>query len=179
VEPISAHRSDTGEAPPKLAAGQCGPSFLTFWCLAITAARLRVPGVGRDPLVASVHIMSPVADETNTVDDWRSGIAATEAVLDDFADTAGQAAVIIAGDFNTTPDMRQFRDLLTNGYRDAVEQTGAGFVPTFPADSWLPPVLAIDHVLTRDCRVTAVRAMEIAGSDHRALLATVQLPRTP
>jgi endonuclease/exonuclease/phosphatase (EEP) superfamily protein YafD len=122
--------------------------------------------------------MSPVADESNTVDDWRSGIAATKAVLDGFAD-AGPAAVIIAGDFNSTPDMRQFRDLLTNGYRDAVEQTGAGFVPTFPADSWLPPALAIDHVLTRDCRATAVHAMEIAGSDHRALLATVQVPRRP
>jgi len=55
-----------------------------------------------------------VANETNTVDDWRSGIAATEAVLDGFADAAGPAAVIIAGDFNSTPDMRQFRDLLTN-----------------------------------------------------------------
>ena len=147
--------------------------------MAITAARLRVPGVGLDPLVASVHVTSPVANETNTVDDWRSGIAATEAVLDGFAAAAGPAAVIIAGDFNSTPDMRQFRDLLTNGYRDAVEQTGAGFVPTFLADSWLPPVLAIDHVLTRGCRATAVQAMEIAGSDHRALLATVQVPRAP
>lgn len=88
--------------------------------MAITAARLRVPGVRLDPLVASVHVTSPVANETNTVDDWRSGIAATEAVLDGFAEAAGPAAVIIAGDFNSTPDMRQFRDLLTNGYRDAV-----------------------------------------------------------
>ena len=75
--------------------------------------------------------------------------------MDDFADAAGPAAVIVAGDFNSTPDMRQFRDLLTNGYRDAVEQTGAGFAPTFPSRTWHPPLITIDHVLTRQaaCRV--------------------------
>jgi endonuclease/exonuclease/phosphatase (EEP) superfamily protein YafD len=147
--------------------------------MAIAAARLRVPGVRLHPLVASVHVTSPVANERDSVDDWRRGIAAAKAVLDGFADAAGSAAVIVAGDFNSTHDMRQFRDLLTNGYRDAVEQTGAGFVPTFPANSWLPPVLAIDHVLTRGCRAATVRATTIAGSDHRGLLATVQIPRAP
>ncbi len=41
----------------------------------------------------------------------------------------------VGGDYNSTTDMRQFRDLLTDGYHDAVEQTGSGFAPTFPADT--------------------------------------------
>jgi endonuclease/exonuclease/phosphatase (EEP) superfamily protein YafD len=75
--------------------------------------------------------------------------------------------------------MRQFRDLLTNGYRDAAEQTGAAFIPTFPADSWLPPALEIDHVLTRGATVTSLTAVTVTGSDHRALLTTVHIPQIP
>lgn len=46
--------------------------------------------------------------------------------------------------------MQQFRDLLTDGYHDAVEQTGSGFAPTYPSDTWFPPVITIDHALTRN-----------------------------
>lgn len=99
--------------------------------------------------------------------------------MNNLAETAGQGAVIVAGDFNSTPDMRQFRDLLTNGYRDAVEQTGAGFAPTFPSNKWFPPVLVIDHVLTRNAAASSIQTVDIPGSDHRALLATVHVPLDP
>jgi endonuclease/exonuclease/phosphatase (EEP) superfamily protein YafD len=145
----------------------------------IAVARLEVPGVRFDPLVAAVHVFSPVAHNENSFDGWRNGITATHAELVDFADTAGPAAVIVAGDFNSTPDMRQFRDLLTNGYRDAVEQTGAGFAPTFPSRTWHPPLITIDHVLTRQAAATSIRTVYIPGSDHRALLATVEVPLDP
>jgi endonuclease/exonuclease/phosphatase (EEP) superfamily protein YafD len=145
----------------------------------VAAARLQVPGVRFDPLVASVHVMSPVAHDANSFGGWRIGITATKAKLDDFAEAAGPAAVIVAGDFNSTPDMRQFRDLLTNGYRDAVEQTGAGFAPTFPSRTWHPPFITIDHVLTRQAAATSIRTVYIRGSDHRALLATVEVPLDP
>jgi endonuclease/exonuclease/phosphatase (EEP) superfamily protein YafD len=145
----------------------------------IAAARLRVPGVRFDPLVASVHVISPVASDANSFGNWRIGITATKTELDDFAEAAGPAAVIVAGDFNSTPDMRQFRDLLTKGYRDAVEQTGAGFAPTFPSRTWHPPLITIDHVLTRQAAATSIRTVYIRGSDHRALLATVEVPLDP
>ena len=87
------------------------------------------------------------------------------------------AAVIIGGDYNSTPDMRQFRDLLTNGYRDAVQQTGSGFAPTFKADSsWGPPLITIDHILTRNAVASSVRTVKVPGSDHRAVLATIKVP---
>jgi endonuclease/exonuclease/phosphatase (EEP) superfamily protein YafD len=85
-----------------------------------------------------------------------------------FADPAGPGSVIVAADFIITPDMRRFRDLLTNGYRDAVEQTGAGFAPTFPTHSWYPPLIAIDHVLTRHAAAWPIRTIVVRGSDHRA-----------
>jgi endonuclease/exonuclease/phosphatase (EEP) superfamily protein YafD len=74
--------------------------------------------------------------------------------------------------------MRSFRGLLRNGYRDAAEQSGAGIKPTFPADSWLPPFIAIDHILTRSCTATSLRTIKIPGSDHRGLAATVMIARS-
>lgn len=95
------------------------------------------------------------------------------------ADAADLGAVIVAGDFNSTPDMRQYRDLLSNGYRDGVEQTGAGFAPTFPSRAVFPPLITIDHVLTRNAAVSSIRTIELRGSDHRALLSAVDVPLDP
>lgn len=145
----------------------------------IVTARLQVPGVRFNPLVGSVHITSPVASETDSFGKWQNGINSTGTQLTDFAEAAGPAAVIIGGDFNSTLDMRQFRDLLTNGYRDGVEQAGAGFAPTFPSGEWFPPLIAIDHVLVRNAQSSSIRTLDIPGSDHRALLGNVRVPADP
>ncbi|WP_233209282.1 endonuclease/exonuclease/phosphatase family protein [Mycobacterium sp. ENV421] len=144
--------------------------------LLTAVAHVAVPGVSTAPLIASVHIISPLAFGQISVDRWEVGIADAKSLLDGFSSNAGRASVIVAGDFNTTPDIQQFRELLTNGYRDAADQAGVGFVPTFPADSALPPVLAIDHVITRGATATSLKATDVPGSDHRALLVTVRLP---
>ncbi len=145
----------------------------------IAAVRLEVPDVRFDPLIASVHAMSPVAHDENSFGAWRIGIADAKAAFDDYAAIVDPAAVIVGGDFNSTPDMRQFRDLLTDGYRDAVDQIGAGFAPTFPSNTFLPPFITIDHVLTRNAAASSIRTVDVPGSDHRALLATVQVPLDP
>ncbi|MCV7227526.1 endonuclease/exonuclease/phosphatase family protein [Mycolicibacterium komossense] len=145
----------------------------------IAAARLDVPGVRFDPLIASIHIMSPVASDQNSFAAWQFGIDGTKQELTDFASDTDPGAVIVAGDFNSTPDMRQFRDLATNGYRDAVDQTGAGFTPTFPSNEWFPPLITIDHVLTRNAAAASIKTVEMPGSDHRSLLATVRIPLDP
>ena len=75
--------------------------------------------------------------------------------------------------------MRQFRDLATNGYHDAVEQTGAGFAPTFPSNKPFPPLITIDHVLTRNASASSIKTVELPGSDHRSLLATIKVPLDP
>jgi len=143
------------------------------------AARVDVPGVTNKPVVASVHIMSPVAGDENTVEEWSAGMAGAKAQLDNFAREAGPGAVIIGGDYNSTPDMRQFRDLLTDGYSDVVQQLGSGFAPTFKADHPLPPLITIDHILTRNAAATTIETVKVTGSDHRSLLATVRVPLDP
>lgn len=144
--------------------------------VSMPAARVQIPGLQSEPILAAVHVMSPLAGDQNTIADWSQGMAGAKAQLDNFAREAGPAAVIIGGDYNSTSNMRQFRDLLSNGYRDAVEQTGSGFGPTFKADIALPPVITIDHILTRNAAVSTVRTITIKGADHRALLARIQLP---
>jgi len=89
-----------------------------------------VPGV-----VCNALIISPMSDRVNAVEDWSNGMTGAKAQLDNYSQAAGPGAVIVEGRDNSTPDMRQFRDLLTDGYHEAVEQTGPGFAPTFPTDS--------------------------------------------
>ncbi|WP_232375311.1 endonuclease/exonuclease/phosphatase family protein [Mycolicibacterium baixiangningiae] len=145
----------------------------------IAAAKIQIPGVRYDLVVASVHVTSPLSVGIDIFDRWRRGITDLKASMDGFVETAGAGAVVVAGDFNSTPDMRQFRDLLTNGYRDAVEQTGAGPGPTFPSYPWFRPLITIDHVLTRNAAASSLRTLDIKGSDHRAILATIEVPLDP
>lgn len=144
---------------------------------AMIAARVQIPGMRVEPVIASLHIINPLAFHGKAFEEWRSGIAAAKERMAGLADAAGPVAVFVAGDFNSTPDMRQFRDLRIGGYRDAVEQTGAGYAPTFPSYPLIPPLVTIDHVLTRNAGVSSIRTIDLPGSDHRALLATVDLPR--
>jgi len=146
---------------------------------AIVAVRLGIPGQQLAPLVVSLHITSPLANYGRSFDEWRGGIRGTAADLADFANIAGQAPVIAAGDFNSTPDMWQFRDLFGLGYRDSAEEVGAGWGPTFPSNQRFPPLITIDHVLTRNAVTESLRTVTVPGSDHRALLASIRLPLAP
>lgn len=146
-----------------------------FWNSSMVAAWVSVPELPVAPIVASVHVTSPMA----SLDSWRNGIAATKSRLTGLADAAAEGSVIAAGDFNSTPDMRQFRELLSDGYRDGVRQGGSGYAPTFPSFAslgWVPALITIDHVLMRRALVRQLRAVTVAGTDHRALLATVKIP---
>ena len=142
--------------------------------MAFVSGQIRVPGIAIDPTVVVPHIPGPWP---GPIDDWRRDLDRLPVTLFEVAEGTGGGAVVIAGDLNSTTDMRPFRRLLRNGYRDAAEQSGAGIEPTFPADWRLPPFIAIDHILTRGCTATSLRTMKIPGSDHRGLLATVMIPR--
>ena len=141
---------------------------------ALVSAQIRVAGIPIDPTVVVAHMTSPWPQP---IDPWRSDIDRLPVTLQEVAEQSSGGSVIVAGDFNSTTDMRSFRDLLRNGYRDAAEQSGAGFEPTFPANWRLPPFIAIDHILTRSCTATSLRTIKIPGSDHQGLAATV-IPRS-
>jgi len=86
---------------------------------------------------------------------------------DFIAQTQGPA--IAAGDFNATRDNVPLRELEAIGFLDAATAAGAGMVRTWPNDlSPIPPLAALDHVLTRDTPPAAsVVVLEIPNTDHR------------
>ncbi|MDP2775755.1 MAG: endonuclease/exonuclease/phosphatase family protein [Nocardioides sp.] len=89
---------------------------------------------------------------------------------------------LIAGDLNATLDHAPLRALADAGFRDTAELANQGLAATWPVDggfpvlSWLPPSVAIDHVLVSDdWAVVTTETLDIEGADHRAVLATVAL----
>ncbi|MCT7658273.1 endonuclease/exonuclease/phosphatase family protein [Mycobacterium deserti] len=141
-----------------------------FW-LGLLTARVRVPDVPDDVTVVTTHMSAPWPEP---IAGWRDDMARLASALRGIA-AESKGAVLVAGDLNSTTDMREFRRLLREGYRDAAEQAGAGLTRTHPADIAVPPVFPIDHVLVRGGTATSVRTPLIGGSDHRALVADVIL----
>ena len=84
---------------------------------------------------------------------------------------------IFMGDFNATYDHTPFRDFLWNRFIDASRQAAGGFVFSWPADiDYVPTFAGIDHiVLDSGMLAGQVKSEKIDGSDHKALLATVQI----
>lgn len=125
-------------------------------------AQVDIPGASPALSVAVVHLSAPWPWP---IEWWRADIAQATTTLR----TMPTDAVVAAGDFNSTRDMAQFRRLLDVGFSDATART-------YPADRWFPPLMAIDHILTRGCSTSSMRTVAVAGSDHRALVARVELP---
>ena len=137
-----------------------------FW-LGMLAVDVQVPGAQAATQVMTVHLSAPWPDP---LQGWRDDLARLAGTLLKAAQ-ASSGPVLLAGDLNATPDMREFRRLLRQGYQDSGAQAGAGVVRTHPADIFAPPVFAVDHILTRRYVATSVRTLQVPGSDHRALLA--------
>lgn len=118
--------------------------------------------------VRGVHLASPITNAN--VLDWIEGLA-------DLEDVDAEGASIMAGDFNSTNDHAQFRQVLDQGWTDAHEPKGCGFDATWPVGTRLPfSVLRLDHVLVSDdFEVLAVEIGEANGSDHQPVVATVRL----
>jgi endonuclease/exonuclease/phosphatase (EEP) superfamily protein YafD len=88
---------------------------------------------------------------------------------------AGPVAPLVVGDFNATFDHPALRAALGR-CRSAADGTGRGLAGTFPArlPRWLG--IQIDHVLVpADAVTTRFDVLDLAGTDHRAVLARVRL----
>lgn len=141
-----------------------GYAFRQIW------AEAEIPEVGPVMLVA-VHTRPPEKDMSSP--GWLTEL-----------DTIGRqlralrpdVKVIVGGDFNATYDHFAFRQILTGGFADAVDQAGAGWVPTWREGRWYTRLIGIDHVLTRGATATSLSTEQIYGTDHRALIATVLVP---
>ncbi len=84
---------------------------------------------------------------------------------------------IFMGDFNATYDHTPFRNFLGTRFVDASRQAAGGFVLTWPANiDYIPTFAGIDHiVLDSGMLAGQVKSVTIDGTDHKALLATVQV----
>ena len=141
--------------------------------LAMISGRIDVASVVTGPTILVAHLPGPWPQPIVA---WQNDTRRMSDTMRDVAVAAGPACVIVAGDFNSTPDMKPFRDLLRGGYRDAVEQAGAGVVPTWPGNAGVPALIAIDHVLTYQCTATSASVVKLPRSDHRGLVSTIEIP---
>jgi endonuclease/exonuclease/phosphatase (EEP) superfamily protein YafD len=138
----------------------------TYTATPFPRVELEGGGLGNITFVA-FHTLAP---RRGDVPQWRSDVGQVSQWC------AGQQPAIIAGDFNATLDHSVFRSA-TAGCGDAAAQRGQGLTPTWP--TWLPGWLGpqIDHVLATDPIVAEqFEVREIAGSDHRAVLARLRIP---
>lgn len=140
--------------------------------LGATSATVRMPGGAPDAVVLCVHVVGPWP---YPIEGWRQELARLPLSLDEAARAAGSGAAIVAGDFNATRYMAPYRRLLRGGYKDVADQSGAGLTPTYPAGRRVPPLLGIDHILTRNSSASGVHTVRIPGTDHLGLAATIHL----
>lgn len=81
-----------------------------------------------------------------------------------------QGPLIIAGDFNTPPRGRLYRQLATS-YQDSFRVAGSGFGYSYRSDL---PVMRIDYIFAGSgLRPTNCGAPALAGSDHRPVVADI------
>ena len=139
--------------------------------------RAAVETAGGEVTVTCAHPVPPTLGGSQS---WNPGVTGwsreLRALRDVTAATAGSQVVM--GDFNATWDHRLLRRIATrSGMVSATNVTGRGLTPTWPVvDGPLPfPFAAIDHVLT-DLTVAGSDIIEIPGSDHRMVSATLRVP---
>jgi endonuclease/exonuclease/phosphatase (EEP) superfamily protein YafD len=140
--------------------------------LANLRAAVQVPGA----VPFAVYALHPTPPFPGTARQWAADLDRLRVILAE--DTR---PLLVGADFNATHDHERFRALLEAGARDGValtdvaEYTGAGIVPTYPADQWLPAVLAIDRILTRGGTPLSFQRVDIPGSDHHGVMGDVLL----
>ena len=140
-----------------------------------------VPGeMGMPAAVADVHghpvrlqLAHPMPPLPGQIGVWRRELGR----LRDSA-RAATTPLILAGDFNASQDHAAFRRILDTGLRDSARLVGHDRTPSWPART--TPVFGaqIDHVLvSKDFSANSARFLDLADTDHRALLVHITLHR--
>jgi len=115
--------------------------------------------------VVGVHVQAPVFDAARGL--WAREL---RALSDMVADAVNPT--ILAGDFNSTLQHDNLRDIDHAGSYDALVRRGKGWVATWPRGRFYPPLLRLDHIFaTDDIKVMDAGVGVGTGSDHRAIWA--------
>ena len=129
--------------------------------------------------IVSVHTCSPALGYWDL---WEKSITEIGVARERLAEHDSLDYVLL-GDFNATYYHAPFREMLGEGtaadsprLHDAARECGAGITSTWPANLEIPAFCSIDHVVTSDRVIaTEVSTAEVPGSDHLALIATLEL----
>ncbi len=128
-------------------------------------ATAQVPQVGAVGIITA-HPCNPFCG----VGYWPSEHALLQRVITQ--DLSGP--LVVAGDFNAVDDHRPMRELNSLGLKSVTDIVGAGWLPTYPANSPVPPLIAIDHILVdNQLTGTAITRIRVGGTDHLGLFATL------
>lgn len=121
----------------------------------------------------SVHPFSPRPSNQGL---WDRGLSSISQLQGD------EHTFVLMGDFNATWDHASFRYLLGDRFVDSGENAGEWFHMTYPANKTLfgvipvPAAVEIDHIVhDRGVVVGDLDTVSIAGSDHKALLGTLEV----
>jgi endonuclease/exonuclease/phosphatase (EEP) superfamily protein YafD len=145
--------------------------------LRAAAPRVRIePMPGIRVTVTAVHPKAPMNRQEGR---WQAELALIRSEL-----AAADGPQIVAGDFNASRDHQPFRDLLASGFADSADAARSRPWPgyTWPVRRTMPPIMRLDHVLVSSDLAAAVREariVRIPGTDHRAVLAVIELDRAP
>jgi endonuclease/exonuclease/phosphatase (EEP) superfamily protein YafD len=169
--------SDYPHREARIAGGSQGSVILSRFPLKPTAGlpgTMAMPGAvadvrGHPVRLQLAHPMPPLPGQIGV---WRRELAG----LRDFAAAHRQGPTLLAGDFNASQDHAAFRRILDTGLTDAARLTDADRTPTWPARTTPAFGAQIDHVLvSEDFSARTVRFLDLAGTDHRALLVDITL----
>jgi endonuclease/exonuclease/phosphatase family metal-dependent hydrolase len=119
-----------------------------------------------------LQLAHPMPPLPNQVALWHRELARLRA----FAATDPTTPTVLAGDFNSSQDHAAFRRILDTGLRDAARLAGHPRTPSWP-ERLLPTFgTQIDHVLlSPDFSANSARFLDLADTDHRALLVDIAL----
>ena len=139
-------------------------------------ATMGMPGAVADVRGHAVRLQlaHPMPPLPGQLDLWRAELGK----LRDFAAASAPQPTVLAGDFNASQDHAAFRAILDTGLRDAARLAGSDRTPTWPARTAPAIGAQIDHVLvSRDFSAGDARFLDLADTDHRALLVDLALHR--
>lgn len=114
----------------------------------------------QEVLLRAVHTQPPAPGPSAR---WRLELDALDAWVDGLPE---QPPLVLAGDFNAGRVHPAFRDVV-DGFALAPSMS----TRTWPTEGLVPPFVGIDHVASRGLVPTESGAVEITGSDHKAVWA--------
>ncbi len=138
--------------------------------LVCVAPRAAVMVAGQPVTVTAVHVIPPVHGRERG---WERELGLLRSAL-----SGETGAQLVAGDFNASRDHMPFRQFLDAGFLDCADAAGARRWPglTWPSARRVP-VMRLDHVLATRAHfiARASRTVRVPDTDHRGVLAVVQL----